>query len=413
MAFQPLAGKNIILGVTGSIAAYKSVDLASKLSQSGAQVHAILTKSASRFVTPLSFQAVTGNKAYTDDDLWGNEAHVLHVDLTRDLDLFIIAPITANSIAKLAHGFGDDLLSLAMLTLGSGENTTPVLIAPAMDARMYSHTATQDNLKILVNRGISLIGPEEGHLASGLSAKGRMSEPSAILGRIRYMLSRSGLLAGKHIVVTAGGTREPIDPVRVITNLSSGKQGLAIAQTALDYGADVTLIAPPLSLPDPAGIKRITVRTAEEMHQSVLDTCSKADILIMAAAVADFRPAKRKNKKIKKSGARFTIDLEPTIDILEDIARMKQTKKYPRFVVGFAAETNDLIQNAKKKIRAKKLDMIVANDVSAPDAGFSVDTNKVVFLYPDGKSEALPLLNKTDVADELIKRVLARFNQEP
>src|SRR5687768_6787232 len=277
-----LSNKQIILGVTGSIAAYKAADLASKLTQAGAQVDVILTSAAEKFITPLTFQSVTGRRAYTDQDLWGKEAHVLHVGLGRAADILVIAPCTANTIAKLAHGQSDSLLAVTALATHA-----PLLIAPAMDGGMYDHPATQENIETLKTRGSSFIGPAEGHLASGLSGVGRILETAEIIGHIRVVLGRNGPLAGKKIVVTAGGTQEPLDPVRVLTNRSSGKQGYALAQAALEMGAKVTLITTPTALTPPVGVQITPVETAKQMLDAVLVASVKSDALIMAAAVAD------------------------------------------------------------------------------------------------------------------------------
>lgn len=400
MSISLLNEKRIVLGVTGSIAAYKSVDLASKLAQTGAIVETVLTKDATRFVAPLSFQSVTGHPAYTDADLWGAQAHVLHVGLARRADLLVIAPLTAQTLAKLANGLADNLLSLAALAA-----TCPVLIAPAMDAGMFANPATQANLARMKERGAIVVGPEEGHLASGLVARGRMTEPQEILGQIRYTLSRGGPLKGRKLVVTAGGTQEPLDPVRYLTNRSSGKQGLALAQAALDAGADVTFIAAPVALPIPVGADHVPVRTAAEMAQAVLTASQDADALLMAAAVADFRPAQMVEQKVKKERGLASLSLEPTTDILAALASRRQETKHPRVVVGFAAETENLIDNAKAKLKAKSLDLIVANDVSAADSGFAVDTNRVILLDAWGDSEPLPLMSKTAVAERVIGRV--------
>src|SRR5687767_9591440 len=292
-----LSGKRITLGVTGSIAAYKAADLASKLTQAGAQVDVILTGSAEKFVSPLTFQSVTGRRAYTDKDLWGSEAHVLHVGLGHAANLLVIAPCTANTIAKLAHGQADSLLAVTALAMQS-----PLLIAPAMDGGMYDHPATRENIEILKGRGATFIGPAEGHLASGLSGVGRMLETADLLGHIRMLLGRNGPLAGKRIVVTAGGTQEPLDPVRLITNRSSGKQGYAIAQVALEMGAQVTLITTPTALTPPVGVRLVPVETARQMLEAVLAESVESDALIMAAAVADFRPKAMAKDKIKKEG---------------------------------------------------------------------------------------------------------------
>jgi phosphopantothenoylcysteine decarboxylase/phosphopantothenate--cysteine ligase len=403
--WTPLADKQILLGVTGSIAAYKAVDLASKLAQAGALVETILTADATRFVTPLTFQSVTGQPAYTDAELWGAEAHVLHVGLAQRADLLVIAPLTAHTMAKMAHGLADNLVALAALAAHC-----PILLAPAMDAGMFAHPATQANLHLLQERGAIVIGPEEGHLASGLVARGRMTEPGDLLGHIRYHLSRNGPLQGRKVVVTAGGTQEPLDPVRILTNRSSGKQGIALARAALDAGADVTLVAAPLTVPPPIGVHHLPVRTAADMAQAVLDACQDADALLMAAAVADFRPDQAARQKIKKQRGLPTLTLEPTTDILAAVARQRQDSGHPFIVVGFAAETEDLVHNARAKLQAKALDLIVANDVAASDAGFEVDTNRVTLIAADGETEHLPLLSKAEVAERVVDWVITQLS---
>lgn len=400
MSQRPLQDKRIVLGVSGSIACYKAADLASKLAQTGAQVDVILTAAATRFITPLTFQSVTGRRAYSDGDLWGNEAHVLHVGLGHRADLLVVAPATANTLAKLALGQSDDLVSVTALAA-----TCPLLIAPAMDAGMYQHPATQTNVQTLRQRGASFVGPEEGHLASGLVAKGRMSEPQTILGQIRYLLTRGGPLHGRKVVVTAGGTREAVDPVRFLTNHSSGKQGYAVAQAALDAGAEVTLISTVESLPTPSGATLVRVDSATHMAQAVLAQVADADVLIMAAAVADFRPAQEATQKIKKEGGVPTLELAANPDILMAVAEQRQERGRPTVVVGFAAETENLLQNAQGKLERKGLSMIVANDVSAQDAGFGAETNRVTILRDDGTSETLPLLSKAEVAARVLQRV--------
>lgn len=392
-----LSDKRITLGVTGSIAAYKAADLASKLAQAGAQVDVILTGAAEKFVTPLTFQSVTGRRAYTDKDLWGNEAHVLHVGLGHAADLLVIAPCTANTIAKLAHGQADTLLTVTALAMRS-----PLLIASAMDGGMYDHPATQENIETLKNRGVTFIGPAEGHLASGLSGVGRMLETAEILGHIRLLLGRDGPLAGKKIVVTAGGTQEPLDPVRVITNRSSGKQGYALAQAALDMGAQVALITTPTALTPPVGARLVDVETAKQMLDAVVAEIPASDALIMASAVADFRPKNAATDKIKKEGGIPQIELEATEDILKIVARQRLETKCPRAMVGFAAESRDLLENATHKLKSKGLDFIAANDISATDAGFAVETNRVTLLFADGRQEVLPLMSKTEVAEAIL-----------
>ena len=394
------ADKNIILGVTGSIAAYKAADLASKLTQAGAHVDVILTQAARNFVTPLSFQSVTGNRAYTDEDLWGSEAHIQHIGLGKSADLLVIAPATANTIAKHAHGIADNLLTVTALAADC-----PLVLAPAMDGGMFTHPSTQNNLEILRKRTTKIVGPAEGHLASGLSGLGRMVEPIEILGHIRLALASSGSLSGRKVIVTAGGTQEPIDPVRVITNLSSGRQGYALAQAALDKGAEVTLISAPTCLPPPVGVSLVRVTTAKEMLHAVLDQSNDADLLIMAAAVADFRPVKTSDIKIKKTTGVPKIDLESTVDILSMVANQKTKQDFPRIVVGFAAESQDLITNAQSKLRTKNLDLIIANDITSKDAGFVVNTNRITILDAGGGEEALPLMTKDKVSEHIIQRV--------
>lgn len=395
-----LTDKHILLGVTGSIAAYKAADLASKLTQAGAQVDVILTAGAEKFVTPLTFQSVTGRRAYTDSDLWGGEAHVLHVGLARQADALLIAPCTANTLAKLAHGLADNLFTITALA-----SQSPLVLAPAMDGGMYDAPATQSNLKTLFERGATIIGPAEGHLASGLTGRGRMTEPAEILGHLRLVLGRRGALAGRSVVISAGGTQEPLDPVRVLTNRSSGKQGFALAQAALDAGAQVTLIAAPTALNLPVGAKVVRVETARQMLDAVLVEAASVDALIMAAAVADFRPKQAAASKMKKRDGIPQVALEATEDILEAVARARSNTKRPGAVIGFAAESQSLLSNASEKLKSKNLDMIAANDISAPDAGFGVDTNRVTLLFADGKQETLPLMSKTEAAETIIARV--------
>lgn len=391
-----LQSKRILLGVTGSIAAYKAADLASQLTQAGAEVDVILTEAATKFITPLTFQSLTGRTAYSD--LWGSDAHVIHVGLGERADLLVIAPATADVIARLAHGLANDLLTVTALAA-----RCPVLVAPAMDGGMFAHPATQANLKTLAERGVTLLGPAEGRMASGLVGRGRMVEPDEILGHVRLALGRKGPLAGRRIVVTAGGTQEPIDPVRFISNRSSGKQGFAVAQVALDRGAQVTLVAGPTALSAPIGARRVDVTTAAEMAEAVL-AVADADALIMAAAVADFRPAQVADQKIKKAAVPL-VELETTVDILSAVAERREATGRPTVVVGFAAESENLIENAREKVFRKKLSLIVANDISAKDAGFSVDTNRVTLIGSGGGVEPLPLMSKEQVAEVVLERV--------
>jgi phosphopantothenoylcysteine decarboxylase / phosphopantothenate---cysteine ligase len=399
-AITSLRDKHILLGVTGSIACYKAADLASRLTQAGARLDVILTSAALQFITPLTFQSVTGRRAYTESDLWGSEAHVLHIGLGKSADLLLIAPASANTLAKLAHGVADNLLTVTALAAAC-----PIMVAPAMDGGMYRHPATQANLEILRRRGVLVVGPAEGHLASGLSGIGRMVEPPELLGHARLVLGRNGPLAGRRLVITAGGTQEPIDPVRAITNRSSGKQGFALAQAAIDRGAEVTLIAAVTALETPVGAQRVDVRTAQEMLEAVLVALPSADGLLMAAAVADFRPTTPAAHKIKKEAGVPQIHLEQAPDVLAAVKRYKAESGWRGFTLGFAAESHHLMENARQKLQAKQLDMLVANDISAGDAGFAVDTNRVTLLYPDGRSEPLPLMSKAEVAVEILERV--------
>jgi len=397
-----LNGKRVLLGVTGSIAAFKAADLASMLTQLGAQVDVILTPAAEKFITPLTFQSVTGRRAYTDADLWGGEAHILHIGLSHGADILVIAPCTANTISKLAYGAADNLLTITALAC-----QCPMLIAPAMDGGMFDADVTQDNFRILTKRGVTIAGPAEGRFASGLVGKGRLLEPAELVGHIRLVLGRNGRLVDKKVLVTAGGTQEPLDPVRVLTNRSSGRQGYALAQAALDSGAEVTLITAPTNLAVPVGVQVIEVESAQQMYKSVLNESTKADALIMAAAVADFRPKKTARNKMKKREGIPQIKLEETEDILKAVADKRSSKKRLRVVVGFAAESRDLLTNASEKLKSKKLDFIVANDIASADAGFGVETNRVTLLFSNGKKESLPLMSKVEVAEAIIEHIAA------
>jgi phosphopantothenoylcysteine decarboxylase/phosphopantothenate--cysteine ligase len=396
-----LDGHRVVLGVTGSIAAYKAVDLASRLTQAGALVDVILTESAQKFVSPLTFRSVTGRPAYTDADLWRQEAHILHVGLAEDTELLVIAPATANTLAKLASGQADSLLTISALTA-----RCPLVLAPAMDTGMFEHPATQANLETLRQRGAYIAGPAEGRMASGLVGLGRMLEPTELLGHIRLALGRGGPLGGRKIVVTAGGTQEPIDPVRAIVNRSSGKQGFALAQAALDRGAAVQLVFGPTHLETPVGAERIEVTTAEEMRAAVLVAAAGADALLMAAAVADFRPSKAVPEKIKRGRGTPEVRLEPTVDILGEVMAQREKSGRPAVVVGFAAESQDLRTNARTKLQSKGLSLIVANDITDPNAGFAVDTNRVTLIDASGTLQELPLMSKAEVAEAVLQRVV-------
>lgn len=394
-----LANRRILLGVTGSIAAYKAADLASQLTQAGALVDAVLSEAAQRFVSPLTLASVTGRRAYSDADLWGADSHVLHVELGSGADVVLVAPATAHTLAKLAAGHADTLLCLAVLAARG-----PLLLAPAMDAGMFEHPATQANLDVLRSRGAIVLGPSEGRMASGLAGLGRLLEPEEIVGHLRLILGRAGPLAGRSVIVTAGGTHEPIDPVRVVANRSTGRQGFALAQAALDRGASVTLISGPSTLATPVGAERIDVTTASEMQQAVLSRLEAADVLLMAAAVADFR-ADPSVQKIKRAKGELNLTLRPTEDILALVSQRRKKGSRPRVVVGFAAESQDLVANARLKARDKGLDLIVANDILAADAGFAVETNRVTLIDSSGSVQELPLLTKAEVAEVVLERV--------
>lgn len=396
-----LQNKRIVLGVSGSIAAYKSVDLASKLTQAGALVDVVLTDSAARFVTPLAFRSVTGRTAHSD--LWSLDEHVAHVGLGEAADLILIAPATAHTLAKLAHGLADNLLTVTALAA-----RCPVAVAPAMDGGMWEHPATAANVTALRARGVHIAGPGRGRMASGLHGLGRMLEPAELLGEARLLLARGGALAGRHVVVSTGPTREPLDPVRFISNRSSGKQGMAVAQAALDAGARVTLIAGPTCEPPPHGAAVVSVQTTQEMGDAVLAATVDADALFMVAAVADFRPdvvADRKIKKTEDASWGLAIGLEKTLDILSAVKERRDRTGRPSVVLGFAAETHNAYDYGRDKLLRKGLDFIAVNDVMADGAGFAVDTNRVVLLGRAGVVEEMPLMSKTAVAERLIGHV--------
>ena len=394
---SPLVDARVVLGVTGSIACYKAADLASKLMQEGARVDVVLTRGASNFVTPLTFRSLTHRPVITDLFDADSEQAVNHVAMAHEADVVLVAPATAHVIAKLAHGFADDALTTTALA-----SAAPLVVAPAMDGYMFDNPATQENLETLRRRGATIIGPESGHLASGMRGMGRMSEPARIVDSLKVVLGRRGDMAGRAIVVSAGGTQEPIDPVRVITNHSSGKMGYAIAQAARDRGARVTLVTAPTSLPDPAGVEVRRVMTVAEMREAVLAACAGADALIMAAAVSDYRPAEVASQKIKKG------------DAGEDGLVLRLVKNDDFFLevpagvlrVGFAAESEDLLANARGKLESKGLALIAANDITQEDSGFNVDTNRVVIIGRDGTEDALPLLTKYEVGHRLLDRVM-------
>ena len=391
-----LAGRVIVLGITGSVASYKAAEIASQLTQSGAQVDAILTAAATRFITPLAIRSLTRRNVYVDMFDPESELAEQHVELARRADAVVIAPATATTIARIAHGMADDLLSLTVLATNA-----PVLIAPAMDAQMWANAATRANVSAMRDRGVAFAGPATGRLASGRFGEGRLESPEHIVGALRQLLGNAGDLKGCRFVVTAGGTQEPIDPVRYIGNHSSGKMGFAIAEAARDRGASVTLVSGPSALAVPYGIRLVPVQTASTMCTAVLDACADADVLVMAAAVADFQPEAVAAQKIKKGGGAPVLALTPTPDILEAVAQAGLAL----IRVGFAAESEDLVSNATEKLRRKQLDLIVANDITASDSGFNADTNRVQLLDLAGNVETLPLLPKYEVAGRLLDRI--------
>ena len=394
-----LDDKSVVLGISGSIASYKAVDLASKLVQMNASVDVVMTPAAREFVTPLTFAAITHRPVVTSMFEPQSEMSINHVALAERADIVAVVPATANTMARIAHGMADDPISATVLA-----TRAPVMVAPAMDANMYDSPATQANVSTLIERGIHVAGPAEGRLASGLVGKGRLLETADLLGHIRLLLGRDGDLAGRKVVVTAGGTQEAIDPVRIITNHSSGKMGYAIAEAARDRGARPVLITAPSALADAVGVKTVRVDSALSMSDALNHECLDADAVIMAAAVADWRVAEIAGRKVKKSDSdTWTIDLVKNPDLIAGISSEKIVK------VGFAAETESLVENAKSKLVSKDLDLIVANDVTASDAGFASDDNRVIILDRQGGIDRLPLMSKYDVGVEVLNRVLPLF----
>jgi phosphopantothenoylcysteine decarboxylase/phosphopantothenate--cysteine ligase len=395
-----LNDKTIVLGVSGSIAAYKAAYLASRLTQEGARVDVIMTEAATRLVTPLTFRSLTDRPVVTS--MWQASEHGMgHITLADSAQVVVVAPATANVIARLAAGIADDMLTATVLA-----TRAPVIIAPAMHANMFTNPVTRDNLARLRGRGFNIVGPEHGRLASGDSGKGRLVEIEQIIDAIKEALKRSADLSGKRIVVTAGGTQEPIDPARHIGNRSSGRMGFALAEAARDRGAEVTLITAPTQLPEPDNIEIIRVRTASEMKEAVTKAVKKAGALIMAAAVADYRPKSPAQSKVKKQSHELTLELVRTPDILSEV-------KGGFIRVGFAAESEDVVANARKKLTQKGLDLIVANDITEPESGFGADTNKVTIIDKQGNLESLPLMSKREVAERILDRVAGMGGNPP
>ncbi len=411
-----LQNRRILVGVCGGIASYKTIELVSRLQQAGALVDVILTEHAEDFIRPLTFATLSHRPVYTD--LWeaSGRAAEMHIELGERAELLALVPATANTLAKLAHGIADNMLTAVALA-----TKAPLLVAPAMYHNMYNHPATQANLAILKERGVHVVGPVVGHLASGAVGPGRLPETDVLLGAIRMVLGHKGDLAGRHVVITAGGTQEPIDPVRYVGNRSSGKMGYALAEEARDRGARVTLISGPVALPMPYGVEFQAVQTALQMRDAVRESIVDADVLVMSAAVADYRPATPAARKIKKGETQqdsdeangFTLHLAENPDILRELAMVpdeqREDMRVPQGLirVGFAAETNDIERNAQKKLVEKQLRMLVANDVSRSDSGFGTDTNKVFIFRADAPMEDLPVMSKGDVAVAIWNRIVS------
>ncbi|MER1993697.1 MAG: bifunctional phosphopantothenoylcysteine decarboxylase/phosphopantothenate--cysteine ligase CoaBC [Eubacteriales bacterium] len=399
-----LTGKEIVLGVTGGIAAYKSAEIVSRLRHSGANVHVIMTRNATEFIAPLTFQTLSANQVVTDTFEAPEYWNVEHVALAKLADIFVVAPATANILAKMASGIADDMLSTTLLA-----TKVQILVAPAMNTGMWTAPATQNNVKVLKERGVRMIGPESGMLACGDEGAGRMSEPEMIVEEICRILSRKQDYAGKKVLITAGATRERLDPVRFITNDSSGKMGFAIAEAARDRGAEVTVIRGSVTAEIPAGIHMIRIESARELYDAMMQKAPEQDVIIQAAAVSDYRPAEQKDRKIKKeSGSDLTLILTENPDIAKAVG---EQKKPGQTLVGFAAETDNLLRNAKSKLGKKKLDLIVANDVTKPGAGFNVDTNIAVLITSDGSTEE-PLQTKRQLAERILDKVLEIRNKQ-
>ena len=385
--------KIVVLGITGSIAAYKAADLASRLVKAGYEVDVVMTKAAQEFINPLTLQAITHRPVVTEMFTLHSEMAVEHIALAERAAVLLIAPATANIIAKLAHGFTDDMLSCTALA-----TRAPIVIAPAMNNFMYENPITQENIASLSTRGVLFVGPGEGRLACGTTGPGRLTELDEVMATVEKLLCPRQDFLGRRIVVTAGGTEEPIDPVRFITNRSSGKMGYALARAAAERGAQVDLVSAPTHLAAPRGVNLVKVRTAREMLAAVNLHTQHCDALIMAAAVADYSVKDPAKLKIKKDGAQLVLELERTTDILATVSGSF-------LKIGFAAESHDLLKNAREKLLRKQLDLIVANDITSPYSGFDVDTNEVTLLYPNRDSEELPLMTKEKLAHIILDRI--------
>lgn len=394
-------GYSVVIGLTGGIACYKAVEIVSKMTQQGADVHVIMTEAACKFITPLTLQTVSRNQVSVDMFTEVSNWNVKHISLADRADLFAIVPATANFIGKVANGIADDLLTTTVMA-----TKAPVLIAPAMNVNMYDNSIVKRNITKLQEHGYKFIEPAEGYLACGVMGKGRLADTAYILKAIdAELLPKEKSLKGIKALVTAGGTQEPLDPVRYLGNRSSGKMGYAICQELINQGADVTLVTGPTHISPPVRARTIKVNTAQEMYQACLKEFAHVDVVVKAAAVADFRPKQQSHEKIKKTKNNndndFTIQLEKNPDILAELGRLK-TKQ---LLIGFAAETQDLIKNAQEKLKNKNLDLIIANDVKAPNSGFNVDTNQVTLIRNNGQMEEWPLLTKNEVAVRLTAKI--------
>ncbi|MCL6518955.1 MAG: bifunctional phosphopantothenoylcysteine decarboxylase/phosphopantothenate--cysteine ligase CoaBC [Armatimonadetes bacterium] len=401
MTGEALKEKNVILGVTGSIAAFKAAEICSLLIRKGATVHVVMTEHATKFVGPVTFRALTGNQVITG--LWDEprEYEIAHISLPDKADVFLIAPATANFIGKVAAGIADDMLTTMVMA-----TKAPVVIAPAMNYKMWENPILQSNVESLKSLGYRFVGPETGRLACGVEAVGRLASPEAIVQAVVECISGPRDLEGVGILVTAGPTEEPLDPVRFISNRSSGKMGYAIAQVAANRGAKVTLVSGPTTLPQPAGVELVCVRTAAEMLEAVLSRLSDTDVIIGAAAVADYTPKSPAPEKIKKANEALVLELEPTKDIMFEVGRRKNN----RILIGFAAETENTLENARKKLAQKNLDLIVANDVSKPEIGFGSDVNEVTLIERDGTTHDLPRMLKSEIAARILDWVKEHLN---
>lgn len=397
-----LNGKSVVVGVCGGIAAYKVVDVVSRLKKHGAGVDVIMTAHAEKFVTPLTFRSLSHRPVITDMFEEPDQWDIRHISLAQKADLFVIAPATANIIGKLASGIADDMLSTTVMA-----TKAPVLIVPAMNYNMYSNPLVQKNIEKLKALGYLFMEPDTGVMAEGTSGKGRLPEPPAIVETVVGILKPRKDLEGLKVLVTAGPTREPIDPVRYITNHSSGKMGYAVAEAAAERGAEVLLISGPVSIEKPAGVEFIDVTTAEDMHAAVLKNYEASDIIAMVAAVADYRPSEVSDIKIKKKEDELILKLEKNTDILKELGRVKGN----RILAGFCAETNDLLENARKKVEAKNLDLIIANDVTMEGAGFGTDTNIIKLVKRDGSVIELPLMSKLSAAHRILDEIAALRSQ--